>query len=132
MSKRSCYLKSGVSQSGGNGRVVVGVAVFVVVLNGQKYSISGRYSQILFAQVEYQKEYEMYLRDQFIAADKSKNGFLCLNEFAALLKQLNINMEEEEIEKVFEEANTDKGTMVGVRNIKSHKILESGGRSPRS
>ena len=74
----------------------------------------------------------MYLRDQFIAADKSKNGFLCLKEFAALLKQLNINMEEEEIEKVFEEANTDKGTMVGVRNIKSHKILESGGRSPRS
>ena len=104
----------------------------MVVLNGQKYSISGRYSQILFAQVEYQKEYEMYLRDQFIAADKSKNGFLCLNEFAALLKQLNINMEEEEIEKVFEEANTDKGTMVGVCKIKSHKILESGGRSPRS
>ena len=54
----------------------------------------------------------MYLKDQFMAADKSKNGFLFLNEFAALLKQLNINMEEEEIEKVFEEANTDKGTMV--------------------
>ena len=64
--------------------------------------------------MEYQKEYEMYLRDQFIAADKSKNGFLFLNEFAGLLKQLNINMEEEEIEKVFEEANTDKGTMVRV------------------
>ena len=74
--------------------------------------ISGRHSKIIFAQVEYQKEYEMYLRDQFIAADKSKNGFLFLNEFATLLKQLNINMEEEEIEKVFEEANTDKGTMV--------------------
>ena len=64
----------------------------------------------------------MYLRDQFTAADKSKNGFLCLNEFAALLKQLNINMEEEEIEKVFEEANTDKGTMVRVR-IKITKFL---------
>ena len=63
-------------------------------------------------QVEYQKEYEMYLRDQFMAADKSENGFLFLNEFAGLLKQLNIYMEEDEIEKVFEEANTDKGTMV--------------------
>ena len=63
-------------------------------------------------QVEYQKEYEMYLRDQFMAADKSGNGFLFLNEFAGLLKQLNIYMEEDEIEKVFEEANTDKGTMV--------------------
>ena len=81
---------------------------------GQAFSISCRSNQILFAQVEYQKEYEMYLRDQFMAADKSKNGFLFLNEFAGLLKQLNINMEEEEIEKVFEEANTDKGTMVGV------------------
>ena len=72
------------------------------------------HSKIIFAQVEYQKEYEIYLRDQFMAADKSKNGFLFLNEFAALLKQLNINMDEEEIEKVFEEANTDKGTMVRV------------------
>jgi len=68
-------------------------------------------------EVEYQKEYEMYLRDQFMAADKSKNGFLFLNEFAALLKQLNINMDEEEIEKVFEEANTDKGTMVDSRHV---------------
>jgi len=68
-------------------------------------------------EVEYQKEYEMYLRDQFMAADKSKNGFLFLNEFAALLKQLNINMEEEEIEKVFEEANTDKGTMVDGHHV---------------
>ena len=66
----------------------------------------------------------MYLKDQFMAADKSKNGFLFLNEFAALLKQLNINMEEEEIEKVFEEANTDKGTMVRVwkRTLISYHI----------
>ena len=75
-------------------------------------SLADLQSRILYAQVEYQKEYEMYLRDQFIAADKSKNGFLFLNEFATLLKQLNINMDEVEIEKVFEEANTDKGTMV--------------------
>ena len=92
----------------------MGGGSFLEVINRQKSSILCRYSQILFAQVEYQKEYEMYLRDQFIAADKSKNGFLFLNEFAALLKQLNINMDEEEIEKVFEEANTDKGTMVRV------------------
>ena len=64
-------------------------------------------------QVEYQKEYELYLRDQFTAADKSKNGFLFLPEFTALLKQLNIDLGEVEVEKVFEEANTDKRTKVG-------------------
>ena len=76
----------------------------------------------------------MYLKDQFMAADKSKNGFLFLNEFAALLKQLNINMEEEEIEKVFEEANTDKGTMVGVwkKTLIPYHISKKGGRAPRS
>jgi Ca2+-binding EF-hand superfamily protein len=63
-------------------------------------------------EVEYQKEYELYLRDQYNAADKSKNGFLFLSEFATLLKQLNIDMDEAEIETVFEEANTDKATLV--------------------
>ena len=63
-------------------------------------------------QVEYQKEYEMYLRDQFNAADESKNGFLNLSEFATLLKQLNIDLGEVDIPKVFKEANTDKANLV--------------------
>ena len=63
--------------------------------------------------MEYQKEYELYLRDQFTAADRSKNGYLFLPEFTALLKQLNIDLGEMDVEKVFEEANTDKRTKVG-------------------
>ena len=64
-------------------------------------------------EVEYQKEYEMYLKKIFTTADISKNGYLFLNEFALLLKQLNIDMEEAEIEKVFNEANRDKKMIDG-------------------
>ena len=86
-----------------------------------KFPISARdlwcelFEQLLEAmkEVEYQKEYEMYLKKIFTTADISKNGYLFLNEFALLLKQLNIDMEEAEIEKVFNEANRDKKMIDG-------------------
>merc|ERR1711892_985096 len=75
-------------------------------------------------EVEYQKEYELYLREGFNAADISKNGYL-------LLKQINIEMEEEEIIKVFNEANEDK-TLVDGKHVLDetefltffHKLLQ--------
>jgi len=82
-------------------------------------------------EVEYQKEYELYLRERFNAADISKNGYLFLNEFTLLLKQINIEMEEEEIIKVFNEANEDK-TLVDGKHVLDetefltffHKLLQ--------
>ena len=69
-------------------------------------------------EVEYQKEYEMYLKKIFTTADISQNGYLFLNEFTLLLKQLNISMEEAEVEKVFTEAN------IGQNMIDGKKVLD--------
>ena len=44
--------------------------------------------------IEIQKEYEMYLRDQFRAADVNDSGSLTMNEFSLLLRQLNIDLTE--------------------------------------
>ena len=75
-------------------------------------------------EVEYQKEYELYLRERFNAADISKNGYLFLNEFALLLKQINIEMEEEEIIKVFNEANSDKTLVDGKHVLDETEFLK--------
>ena len=74
-------------------------------------------------EVEYQKEYEMYLKRVFTAADVSQNGYLSLNEFTLLLKQLNIDMEEAEIEKVFNDANIDKNMIDGKHVLNEVEFL---------
>jgi len=71
-------------------------------------------------EVEYQKEYELYLRRVFNTADKSKNGYLFLDEFAMLLRQINIFMDEAQIEKVFAEANVHKS------EVESEQVLDEG------
>ena len=75
-------------------------------------------------EVEYQKEYELYLRERFNAADISKNGYLFLNEFTLLLKQINIEMDEEEIIKVFNEANQDKTLVDGKHVLDETEFLK--------
>ena len=75
-------------------------------------------------EVEYQKEYEMYLRKVFTEADISKNGYLFLNEFSLLLRQLNIHMDEEEIEKIFNEANKDKTLIDGKQVLDEKEFLK--------
>ena len=74
-------------------------------------------------EVEYQKEYEMYLRKTFNEADISKNGYLFLNEFSLLLKQLNICMDEEDIENVFNEENKDKMLIDGKHVLDETEFL---------
>ena len=75
-------------------------------------------------EVEYQKEYELYLRKTFNAADISKNGFLFLNEFALLLKQLNIDLDEDELIKVFNEANEGNTLVDGKKVLNEVEFLE--------
>ena len=40
--------------------------------------------------IEMQKDYELYLRDQFQMADKDSSGTLTISEFTKLMQQLNI------------------------------------------
>ncbi|XP_023348144.1 1-phosphatidylinositol 4,5-bisphosphate phosphodiesterase delta-4 [Eurytemora carolleeae] len=74
-------------------------------------------------EVEYQKEYELYLRGIFTSADKSKNGYLFLDEFAMMLKQINIYLAPDEIEKVFAQANIDKFTVEGQQVLDEEEFL---------
>lgn len=74
--------------------------------------------------IEIQKEYELYLRNQFHAADENESGDLTLNEFATLLQQLNINLTEAEILKIFDEVNTDRTEIDGEQVIDEQEFLE--------
>ena len=61
--------------------------------------------------VEAQKEHENFLRKQFQAADSRGSGFLLIDEFAELLRQLNIEqLSRTEIKEIFDEINTDQTT----------------------
>jgi len=75
-------------------------------------------------EVEYQKEYELYLRKTFTAADKSKNGYLFLEEFTVMLKQINIWMDPEEVEKVFTEANIHKSQVNGEQVLDEKEFIK--------
>jgi len=76
-------------------------------------------------EVEYQKEYELYLREKFNSADKSGTGVLDLHEFSLLLKQINIYLEEEEIVKVFNEVDADNSTLINESEFLKfyHRVL---------
>ena len=58
--------------------------------------------------IELQKDYELYLRDQFLMADKDSSGTLTLPEFAKLMQQLNIALTEKEILAIFDSCNTNR------------------------
>ena len=58
--------------------------------------------------IEMQKDYELYLRDQFQMADKDSSGTLTLSEFAKLMQQLNIALTEKEILDIFDSCNTNR------------------------
>ena len=61
--------------------------------------------------VEVQKEHENFLRKQFQAADSRGGGFLLIDEFADLLRQLNIEqLSRQEIKEIFDQINTDQST----------------------
>ena len=63
------------------------------------------------------------MRSQFQAADKTKNGYLILQEFAELLKQLNIEMTANDIIEVFDEVNTDQTEINGQQVIDEKEFL---------
>lgn len=74
--------------------------------------------------IEIQKEYELYLRNQFHSADENQSGNLTVNEFAVLLQQLNIALTETEILKIFDEVNTDRTEIDGEQVIDEQEFLE--------
>ncbi|XP_042209038.1 1-phosphatidylinositol 4,5-bisphosphate phosphodiesterase delta-4-like isoform X4 [Homarus americanus] len=55
-----------------------------------------------------EKQYDVWLRKQFVEADKDNNGSLNFNECCSLLKQLNIKMDKTHAKKLFNQANTSK------------------------
>ncbi|XP_045600729.1 1-phosphatidylinositol 4,5-bisphosphate phosphodiesterase delta-4 isoform X3 [Procambarus clarkii] len=55
-----------------------------------------------------EKQYDVWLRQQFEEADKDNNGSLNFNECCTLLKQLNIKMDKTHAKKLFNQANTSK------------------------
>merc|ERR1712126_380835 len=55
-----------------------------------------------------QKEYEMYLKKKFRAADKNNSGSLSVKETAELVKLLNVKISKEDLQKMFNESNTEK------------------------
>ncbi|XP_068245715.1 1-phosphatidylinositol 4,5-bisphosphate phosphodiesterase delta-4-like isoform X3 [Palaemon carinicauda] len=55
-----------------------------------------------------EKQYDVWLREQFNEADKDNNGSLNFDECCTLLKQLNIKMDKSNAKKLFNQANTNK------------------------
>ena len=49
-----------------------------------------------------------FLKNKFRAADANKSGYLNFEETKDLCKGLNIQLEKEELKKLFNEANTEK------------------------
>ncbi|XP_035703073.1 1-phosphatidylinositol 4,5-bisphosphate phosphodiesterase delta-1 isoform X2 [Folsomia candida] len=62
----------------------------------------------LYRSREEKQGYERWLRKQFTAADMDKNKCLSFPETLRLLKQLNIEMDESDVKKLFREANVRK------------------------
>ncbi len=67
--------------------------------------------------IEIQKEYEQHLKGQFAAADEDGNGTLAFREFAGLLQQLNIDLSEGQLARIFDEVNTDRTPAVGGEQV---------------
>eukprot|EP00092_Neocalanus_flemingeri_P005512 GFUD01005942.1.p1 GENE.GFUD01005942.1~~GFUD01005942.1.p1 ORF type:complete len:789 (-),score=239.22 GFUD01005942.1:53-2419(-) len=58
--------------------------------------------------LSHQKEYELYLKNQFRKADSNNSGYLDFEEAKDLCKSLNIKLEKEDLRNLFNEANTEK------------------------
>merc|ERR1719206_974385 len=64
---------------------------------------------ITLKSLSHQKEYELFLKNKFRAADANKSGYLNFEEIKDLCKGLNIQLEKEELKKLFNrwKMNTD-------------------------
>jgi len=60
-----------------------------------------------FRSLTHQTEYELFLKNQFRAADTNKSGFLSFDEIKGLCHGLNIKMDKNEMKRLFNEANTE-------------------------
>uniref|UniRef100_A0A0L8I8M9 Phosphoinositide phospholipase C n=1 Tax=Octopus bimaculoides TaxID=37653 RepID=A0A0L8I8M9_OCTBM len=55
-----------------------------------------------------EREYDRWIRDAFLSADKNSDGEVDFDELVKLLKTLNARMKKKYILQIFNEANTDK------------------------
>ncbi|KAK7086584.1 hypothetical protein SK128_001963 [Halocaridina rubra] len=55
-----------------------------------------------------EKQYDVWLRDQFKQADKDNNKALNFDEICSLLKNINLQMDKSHAKKLFNQANTNK------------------------
>jgi Ca2+-binding EF-hand superfamily protein len=69
---------------------------------------------ITLKSLSHQKEYELFLKNKFRAADANKSGYLNFEETKDLCKGLNIKLDKEDLKNLFNEANTEK-TNAGCR-----------------
>lgn len=61
-----------------------------------------------YKSVEYKHNYQIWLKKQFRKADKDFNKALSFSECLSLLKQLNIEVEEKDAKRLFNESNINK------------------------
>jgi len=64
---------------------------------------------LLLRSMTNQKDYELYLKKQFKSADDNESGYLNFDEVKDLCRQLNIKMDKEDMLRLFDLANTNKG-----------------------
>jgi len=67
-----------------------------------------RHLVVTLKSLSHQKEYELFLKNKFRAADANNSGYLDYKEVKALCSGLNIKLEKEDIAERFSEANTEK------------------------
>uniref|UniRef100_A0A6A7FWA2 Phosphoinositide phospholipase C n=1 Tax=Hirondellea gigas TaxID=1518452 RepID=A0A6A7FWA2_9CRUS len=60
-----------------------------------------------FRSLHQDRQYDLWLRSKFAAADKDNNGALNIDEVVKLLYQLNLKLENKHVKKLFNDANTN-------------------------
>ncbi|KAF2355359.1 Phosphatidylinositol-specific phospholipase C X domain [Trinorchestia longiramus] len=76
-----------------------------------------------FRSLHQDRQYDMWLKSKFEAADKDNNGALNLEEVVKLLEQLNLKMNKLSIRKLFNEANTNNSMRDGQQVLDAQEFV---------
>ncbi|GAB1601626.1 1-phosphatidylinositol 4,5-bisphosphate phosphodiesterase delta-1-like isoform X3 [Argonauta hians] len=72
-----------------------------------------------------EREYDRWIRDAFLSADKNEDGEVDFDELVKLLKALNARMKKKYIQQIFNEANTDKtANRYGKQTLDSEEFVK--------
>ncbi|KAK3912705.1 1-phosphatidylinositol 4,5-bisphosphate phosphodiesterase delta-3-A [Frankliniella fusca] len=67
-----------------------------------------RQAMTMMQDLNQDSRFDLWLRNQFVAADRDNSGSLKFNECLPLLQRLNIKLSKEEVRRIFDEADTNK------------------------